>query len=232
MAHHAYYVSNETEKGIASALAFIEHELGLEINNNPDVIVLRYGLLSVDDARTIRAFGNLSPAAGNVKVLIISTSRFFHEAQNALLKLFEEPPEGTYLVLVIPAEGMLLPTLRSRLMPLPAEKAPELRLPISLETQEFLAAPRTEREKLIGKLLDRARSDKDEEKQAGRLAAVRLVEGLTQAVYQKWQIEKNSAQRKNAQLFLEDLNHFLPILHERSAPLKLIFEHILIVSPL
>jgi DNA polymerase III, delta subunit len=233
MPHHAYFTAGETEEGIHDARVFVESELGMQTVGNPDVMTLRHGLLSVDDARRLRSLADLSPSAGTQKVLIISASRLFHEAQNALLKLFEEPPAGTILILVIPAEGMLLPTLRSRLLPLPQVKdSKNISLSvISHETQEFLKAGKPEREKIIAKLLDRTKSDKDEEKQAGRLAAIHLIEGLTQASYEKWSSEKNPAKREELKLFLEDLNAFLPILHERSAPLKLIFEHILLVLP-
>ena len=37
-----------------------------------------------------------APFVGDYKVVIISASRAYHQAQNALLKLFEEPPEGTF----------------------------------------------------------------------------------------------------------------------------------------
>ena len=53
MAHHAYFITGESEKGIERALAHAEADLGLARENNPDLIVLRHGLFSVDDARKI-----------------------------------------------------------------------------------------------------------------------------------------------------------------------------------
>lgn len=47
-------------------------------------------------------------------VFVILANVITPEAQNALLKLFEEPPAKTIFYLIIPAESMLLPTLRSR----------------------------------------------------------------------------------------------------------------------
>ena len=64
---------------------------------NPDIVVLRYGLLSVEDARRVSELAAGAPFVGEHKVVIIAASRAYHEAQNALLKLFEEPPPGTYL---------------------------------------------------------------------------------------------------------------------------------------
>jgi hypothetical protein len=93
----------------------------------------------------------------------------------------------------------------------------------------FLNASKAEREKIIAKILDRTKSDKDEEKQAARLAAIRIVEGITRDAHMRWQSEKNPSKQKELQDLLEDLNSFLPIMYERSAPLKLIFEHIQLV---
>ena len=230
MAHHAYLITGESEQGIEAALAHAETELGLARDNNPDLIVLRHGLFSVDDARRIADLANRAAMNGERKAIVVSALRLFHEAQNAMLKIFEEPPAGTTLMLVVPAEGMLLPTLRSRLLPLPSGDADE-EVGISPATAAFLNAKPAEREKLVAKLLDRTKSDKDEEKQAARNEAVQLVEGLIEASYARREQTRDPADAEELMAFLSDLDAFLPILHERSAPLKLIFEHILLVIP-
>lgn len=222
MAHHAYFFAGDTEKGIEKALAYGKEELGLVAINNPNVVVFRYGLFSVDDARRVIRMAGQASMGGDQKLIIVAVERIFHEAQNALLKLFEEPPIGTTLVLVVPSAGILLATLRSRLVALGKQK-----IQVSEEATAFLAAEAGEREKVIAKLLDRTKSDKDEEKQAARGEALRLVEGLAGAAYLSWQ-KKGSEDTK---LFMHDLERFIPILHERSAPLKLIFEHILLTTP-
>lgn len=114
MNHHSFVIEAEAEAGIVVAQAWAEKELGIRAKNNPDVVVQRYGLLSVDDARRVTELAAGKAFAGDTKVVIVAASRAYHEAQNALLKLFEEPPEGTYLFLILPSLGGLLPTLRSR----------------------------------------------------------------------------------------------------------------------
>ncbi len=232
MAHHAYFVVGESDAGVEKARSFAARELGLEGVSHPDIFEGRYGLFSVDDSRYVGNVAMKSPLAGDRKLLIIAASRIFHEAQNALLKLFEEPPEGTTLILVIPSEGLLLPTLRSRLIVLPqaAESEKHNGKRVGGFAKQFLEANSTEQEKIIAKLLERTKSDKDEEKQAARSEAIQLVEGLTHSAHQAWAAAKGP-EKENLSLFLRDLERFLPILHERSAPLKLIFEHLLIVLP-
>jgi hypothetical protein len=232
MAHHAYFIAGETEEGIQAAYEFVEAELGITTTSNADVMTLRHGLLSVDDARALRALADLSPTTGSQKALIVSASRLFHEAQNALLKLFEEPPEGTTIILVLPAEGLLLPTLRSRLLPLPSKgMAGKASSQLPKEAGDFIYASKTEREKIIEKILTRTKSDKDDEKQVARLSAIHILEGLILQTHEQWLVETNAGKKKTLRLFLDDLDAFMPILHERSAPLKLIFEHILITMP-
>lgn len=220
---HAYYYAGDTEEGIERSLAFAEKEYGLSATGNPDLAVLRYGLLSVDDARALGSFARQAPVTGNAKAIIISADRFFHEAQNALLKIFEEPPEGTFLFLVVPSEGNVLPTLRSRMTPLPGGQGDGM----SEIAEEFIAGTKIAREKIVAKLLERAKSDKDEEKQAGRRDARQLAEGLMRAAYEA-NLKKESPELIS---FLEDLNTFVPILHDRSAPLKPIFEHLMLTLP-
>lgn len=217
---HAYFFGGLAEEGIERSLAFVEKELSLPISGNPDVAVMRYGLLSVDDAREIGDFARQAPVTGEKKAIVLSAGRFFHEAQNALLKLFEEPPEGTYLFLVVPSEGNILPTLRSRLQPLPGSRE-------SGESEiatEFLEATKAGKQKVIDRILDRMKSDKDEEKRLARIDARLLVEGLLRAAYEKERTPEMVA-------YLEDLSAFVPILHESSAPLKPIFEHLMITLP-
>lgn len=227
MAHHAYLVAGHLEEGVARALRFVERDLKIKTEGNPDVVVTRHGLFSVDDARATRAMAERAPLTGDIKVLVIATGRIFHEAQNALLKLFEEPPKGVFLIVVVPSKGMLLPTLRSRIIDLPKGKAIETNEESLADT--FIGATKDKREKIVAKLLERAKSDKDEEKQAARLEALALLEGLMRAAYAA-RLEAESPTTPY-DILLTDLNSFISILHDRSAPLKPIFEHVLLTIP-
>jgi len=224
MAHHAYVSSGSKSEGIKAAYCFAKEHLGLSLEEGSDITIFEYDHLSVDDARRISIFAAQAPTKGDKKAIIIVTGRFFDNAQNAFLKTFEEPPEGTTLFLVIPAEGMLLPTLRSRLISFSPED-----VEIALAAREFLEADPAAREKIVTKLLARSKADKDEEKQAARLDAIRIIEGVTLAAYAAR--KKTKGDTKDLNLLLQDLDRFMPIMHERSAPLKLIFEHLRIVLP-
>ena len=71
--------------------------------------------MGIGDVRAVTAQAQLRPATDAGQVFVIAASFITHEAQNALLKLFEEPPVDTAFVLVVPPAFQLLPTLQSRI---------------------------------------------------------------------------------------------------------------------
>ncbi len=222
--HHAYFFAGSRGVGEERARRFATRVLG-SIEGNPDAIFLSYDLLSVEEARTLKEVVLRTSVRGESKVVVVSLSRFFHEAQNALLKVFEEPPEGTYLVLVVPSAGILLPTLRSRLLPLPEQGTVEQNTE-SVGTL-FIKGGKKEREKIIEALLKRAKSDKEEEKSLARAEALELIEEMTRTAYAK----NTKTPSKELSALLSDLASFTPMLHDRATPLKPILEHLLIVTP-
>jgi DNA polymerase-3 subunit delta' len=54
--------------------------------------------------------------AGGKRVFVLGDADFTREAANALLKFFEEPPDGVVLIVTTSAVGRVLPTIRSRLV--------------------------------------------------------------------------------------------------------------------
>ena len=71
----------------------------------------------VEPATRTRVAGGESIAR---KVFLVDEAHLLGlEAQNALLKTLEEPPQGTIIVLITPSEDRLLPTIRSRCQRVP-----------------------------------------------------------------------------------------------------------------
>jgi DNA polymerase-3 subunit delta' len=90
--------------------------------------------LSIDSVRAVIHFLSLKPAGSNAisRVVVIEQAQTLtNQAQNALLKTIEEPPEGTILILTAPSELGLLPTIRSRVQCL------SITLPSSTELAHF-----------------------------------------------------------------------------------------------
>jgi DNA polymerase III delta prime subunit len=69
---------------------------------------------SIEDARTLSLNALQKPVEAEYRVFVLVVTKLPEESQNALLKLFEEPPSKTRFYIVLPQEGILIPTLRSR----------------------------------------------------------------------------------------------------------------------
>lgn len=219
MRHHAFVIEAEAEEGIRAAWAWAERELKMEIQRNPDIVVLRYGLLPVEEARRVSELATGASFAGEHKVVIIAASRAYHEAQNALLKLFEEPPQGTYLFLILPSLGGLLPTLRSRVQVLKHEARSTKHE--TNPAEEFLKANKERRSAIIKKLT----SGKDEEERRElRDEAIAIVNGIEAAAYERGIGFADAA-------LLSDIATLRAFLYDRSAPVRMILEHLSLVIP-
>lgn len=81
---------------------------------NPDTDRMRKEIV-VDDIRRLHRFFGLSAADGGHRVVIVDAADEMNaNAANALLKMLEEPPARTTLLLVSHQPSALLPTIRSR----------------------------------------------------------------------------------------------------------------------
>lgn len=83
---------------------------------HPDVIALeKEGEIKVDDARRIRAEASVLPNEGARKVFLIAgAGRMNPTAQNALLKVLEEPPAYCFFLLLTDQPERILETILSR----------------------------------------------------------------------------------------------------------------------
>ncbi|MFH1653347.1 MAG: DNA polymerase III subunit delta' [Pseudomonadota bacterium] len=71
--------------------------------------------ISIDDIRSLNRDIQFHPMEMKNKVAIIRDAEMMTQAaQNSLLKLLEEPPANTHLILVTGSLGAILPTIRSR----------------------------------------------------------------------------------------------------------------------
>lgn len=70
----------------------------------------------IADARLLSDRAYIKPVANPTRDFLLYFTSITSEAQNALLKLFEDPPKEAVFHLVLSREDVLLPTLRSRLL--------------------------------------------------------------------------------------------------------------------
>ncbi|MCR4279428.1 MAG: hypothetical protein NUV78_01680 [Candidatus Zambryskibacteria bacterium] len=111
--HHAYLLVGER----SSAEAFLHSfwvENGATLTGSPDYFLFTEELFGIDEARKLTVAA-ARKAFGERKIFFIAPERVSIEAQNALLKTFEDPYENTHFFLVVREEGLIIPTLRSRM---------------------------------------------------------------------------------------------------------------------
>jgi DNA polymerase III delta prime subunit len=112
--HHAILV----EGNPLTTIDFIKNELtelGIVIANNPDIIFLSFEKFGIADSRLIIEMANGAPVGESKKRIIFGFNSITIEAQNALLKIFEDPsPQLGFIIVTYSANGML-PTFRSRI---------------------------------------------------------------------------------------------------------------------
>lgn len=164
--HHAYVI--EGEESLADDLLLFLESRGISAAGNPDVTVERFGQFGIGESRELQ---RRSHQTGEKKVFILAVESFTPEAQQSLLKVFEEPPSGVHFFVIVPDAGRLLPTLLSRVQQI------ALGSPGSREEGEaFLSLSGAERLAAVAAMVKR--HEKDDSPSLLKKEAVRLVESL------------------------------------------------------
>jgi DNA polymerase III delta prime subunit len=113
--HHAQLIEGSAGH-IAPVLEVLSKKYGLHARH-PDLTVRTFAheKFGVDDAHTVHEILIKKPAQAEWNVVVVYTHTLTEQAQNALLKILEEPPVHTRFILITDSIHPLLPTLRSRL---------------------------------------------------------------------------------------------------------------------
>lgn len=210
MQHHAYYIEDSLAR-FEELEARIRRDAHIE-PNDPGFLAREYEKFGIDEARQLIDMASLKNT-GEQAIYFFGISSMTSEAQQALLKLFEEPQEGTTFILLVP-HGMLLPTLKSRMLEFGGE---ERESQSSGEGRDFLTWPYKKRSEWIVVFL------KDDESARERTRA--LFTELEAELYKRMDMGRDVREG------LEDLSHFRQYLGDRSPSLKMILEHLAATLP-
>ena len=133
--------------------------LDIKLANNPDFFVFRAATFGIDEARELKSMSackaftpRLPSGQAGRKIFLITSARLTHEAQNALLKTFEDPFPDTHFFLATREEALILPTLRSRMEVLHIQNVQSRAL--DSEAQEFLTLSLKDRLLFAKKFID------------------------------------------------------------------------------
>lgn len=206
--HHAYILAGNIELLVARITEVLA-DAGISFIGNPDVITVFAESLSIDDARTIFERTRTSVPEHARRIVLVSCTQATVEAQNALLKITEEPPRRTHFFFFVPNEGVLLPTLQSRLQPLHRVALSEKSTP---NTSLFLKSSFSERMAVLEPFIEEKRHTE----------ALQLCNTLEQ------ELTRDSAKNQGALRILETVRLFIL---RRGSSLKLVLEYLALSIP-
>jgi len=123
--HHAFLVEGRREETLPVLRGFVAEEFGIEVSGNPDFLEMEFVSFGVDDGRALKEMQSLRSSTENAKkIFVVSANSFTEQAQNALLKIFEEPSKDTIFFVLSPSAQFFLPTLLSRVVCISASDGP------------------------------------------------------------------------------------------------------------
>ncbi len=207
--HHAYLIEGVRDNVLPPLVQFIEKELKIETQGNPDLSIDTFDTFTIDDGRGLQERQSRRSFSGK-KIYIISLRFITIEAQNSLLKVFEEPTEGTHFFVITPTAQILLPTLRSRVQII-SSNAEENKDSLA-KARKFISAPKGERLLLVKEIIE----EKD------KSAAIDFVADIERVLVEK-KVTKQDAR------VIEEILTVKKYLHDRSSSVKLLLEHLALI---
>ncbi|MEA2715530.1 MAG: polymerase subunit delta [Candidatus Parcubacteria bacterium] len=217
LSHHAYCLIG-SDAAHSELLSCLEKEHGLSATANPDFFDRHYENFTIDDARELKSIHETRPVrSAGKKIFVLTMNGITVEAQNALLKLLEEPAVYAHFFLIVPSKHLLLPTVKSRLSFIGSAIFDGLKANErdgSDNARKFLKAPPAMRIELIKKLLD----DISKERQT-KQNAIDFVNDIQAVLYERGGIKKNMRQ-------LEAIETVRKYLNDRSPSLKMLLEYV------
>lgn len=168
--HHAYCLYGD--RGVCMERVFEVLDAHNYVHlGNPDFVHAEFDAMGVDDARDIIVRQSSKALQGGTKVFVICAHTLTTEAQNALLKVIEEPAPSTQFFLVVPAPERLLPTIRSRVYVYYTNSSAQ-----TTDADRFLKSTYKDRLTYVDKLVKSIKDEKESKE-----AAYKLCTGLEHA---------------------------------------------------
>lgn len=223
--HHAYLLVGNKERAVLNVFDFLEKELNFPTKANPDFYFKKAVTLGVEDSFELKNFQSKKALVGNKKILIVQTDFITSEAQNSLLKVFEETAENTHIFLISPSAENFLDTLKSRFQIVFLDDSScSLDENQQVFLQEFLFANFPERSQLLKRFWEHKKDEK-----ADKSGAISFLRNLESFLYGEFKKE-NKKDIPFEEIFVE-INKGISFLNDRSPSIKMILEYIALIIP-
>jgi hypothetical protein len=216
--HHAYLLEGDKEALRMGLFEFIEKDLKHQTQGNPNFWFGEFDAFTIDDARALKELQMNKVDSDEKKIFVITFNYVTREAQNGMLKIFEEPTENTHFFVVVPSIATILPTLLSRVIHINNFSESGVKNPMELLADKFVKGSRSEKGNIVKELLAQIT---DEER--SKFAAAEFVDHLQKKISSL--IDLHNTKEKDIQV-LESLFKSRDYLNDRSASAKMILEHL------
>lgn len=214
--HHAYLFEGERKALLSELFEFLEKKLKVGMKGNPNFYTGEFDTFTIDDGRMLKEMQANKVADGERKVLVVAFNSITREAQNSLLKIFEEPTERTHFFIITPSASLFLPTLLSRIQR--GESSNEKQQLETREGEKFLKFSKGDRVQYIKELMEDI-SDEKKDKQY----AIGLLEQLEVILSSKISLQKATPEDLAMIKLIVKSQDFA---HDKSASVKMILENI------
>lgn len=212
--HHGWLVTGSREEFVGAVREHAEGLLGRTAVGDVDYSECIVDVFGVEEGHLIRDRATRSAGRGN-NVFAVWANLYTHPAQNALLKLLEEPVPGTYLFVGAPNAERLLPTVRSRLAVHTAQHTTQNES--ATLVSDFLAVNLAERLAIVGRFYGPDGAD--------RAGAAAFLAHLAEHLHTEWRAKGVEA----AESKLRAVVRVAPFLNSPSSSPKLILEHLALI---
>lgn len=217
LSHHAYYIVGD-DSTVITLREILENKCKIPLTANPDLFDRAYATFNIEDARELKSFHDTRPiGVTGKKIFSIYMNAVTNEAQNALLKLLEEPSDYAHFFIIIPSAHLLLPTVKSRLLLLDTDVDIEINDDLVTEVEKFMKMAAGKKLEYIKKLVD----DIYKEKKT-RQDAIAFLDAIESQVYER----KNLNKDKN---ILESISLVRRYIYDRAPSVKMLLEYLALI---
>lgn len=234
--HHAYLIEGKKEVNLPLVLEILS-DIGIKTTNNPDYYYFDFDSFKIKDGELLKSLTSNKSFGGDndtKKIFVISANAFLTEAQNSLLKVFEEPIENTHFFVLTPSVSVFLPTLLSRFYVIREDIDEQS---IDKEVVDFLKSSKFQRIEFLKVLLKGSNNDEEDDDMSEReevvidspkSKALKFLDGLELALHKKFNLNKDS---QNIKTIFEQIFKVRKYLRQPGSSAKSLMESVALSIP-
>lgn len=226
--HHAYLIEGKREEIVKEILEYI-NSIGIETSQNSDFYHISQDVFKIEDAKNLKSISLEKSFSSGKRIFLISTNNFLLDAQNTLLKIFEEPIENTVFFIVMPSSDILLKTFVSRFYLIKTDTNLEK---IQKDADKFLGMQLAQRISFIKDLIveEKKEDETDDKNDSIYIRCLNFLNALEISLHNKLVNSK-----KDSDLYINHFAHLFKVrefLYQPGSSKKTLMESLALAMPI